>query len=66
MDRIHEASDTSQEEYLLRAQKIFQEVSGRGMSREETEEILKKLDMLGFAFGKVMEMQARKSINSKK
>ena len=66
MDRIHEAPDTSQEDRILRAQKIFQEVSGRSMDREETETILKKLDMIGFALGKAMEMQARKSINSKK
>ncbi len=59
---IHEAPDTSQEERLLHAQKIFQEVSGRSMSKKKTETILKKLDMLGFALGKAMEMQARKNI----
>ncbi len=66
MDSVHEAPDTSQEERLLRAQKIFQEVSGRSISKKETEVILKKLDMIGFAMGKAMEMQARKSIISKK
>jgi len=66
MDRIHKAPDTSRGDRILRAQKIFQEVSGRSMSKKETVAILKKLDMLGFALGKAMEMQARKSINSKK
>lgn len=66
MDSVHEAPDTSQEERILRAQKIFQEVSGRSMSKKETEVILKKLDMIGFALGKAMKMQARKSISSKK
>ena len=63
---IHEVPAKLSEERLLRAQKIFQEMSGRSMSTKETEAILKKLDMLGFAMGKAMEMQARKSINSKK
>ena len=62
MDSVHEAPDTSQEERLLRAQKIFQEMSGRSMSKKETEAILKKLDIIGFALGKAMEMQARKNI----
>lgn len=32
------------------------------MNREETVAILKKLDMIGFALGKALEMQARKNI----
>ncbi len=63
MDRIiREAFDTPLEKRLLRARKIYQERFGRSMSKKETEVILNILDMLGFAIGKAMEMQARKNL----